>query len=83
MTIYKLDYVFLLQSIKSVNLSMSANHPLYDCFQIILKKVPEDQRDFLTNNRSNLRNHTVPPSIDILTRLHKQVIYELYFFHVN
>jgi len=54
---------------------MSANHPLYDCFQIILKKVPEDQRDFLTNVRSNLRNHTAPPSIGILTRLHKQVIY--------
>lgn len=55
---------------------MSPNDPLYDCFQIILKKVPEDQRDFLKNVRSNSRNHTTPPSIGILTRLHKQVIKE-------
>ena len=54
---------------------MSPNDPLYDCFQIILKKVPEDQRDFLKNVRSNSRNHTTP-SIGMLTRLHKQVIQE-------
>jgi len=66
--------MFLPQSIKSVNLSINANDPLYDCFQIILKKVPEDQRDFLTNVRSNLRNQIAPPSIGTLTRLHKQVI---------
>lgn len=52
---------------------MSPNDPLYDCFQIILKKVPQDQRDFLKSVRSNSRNHTTPPSIGILTRLHKQV----------
>lgn len=55
---------------------MSPNDALYDCFQIILKKVPEDQRDFLKNVRSNSRNHTAPPSIGMLTRLHKQVIKE-------
>jgi len=54
---------------------MSPNDALYDCFQIILKKVPEDQQDFLKNVRSNSRN-TAPPSIGMLTRLHKQVIQE-------
>lgn len=53
---------------------MSPQDPLYDCFQIILKKVPEDHRDFLKNVRSNSRNHTTAPSIGMLTRLHKQVI---------
>lgn len=62
---------------------MSPTDPLYDCFQIILKKVPEDQRDFLTNVRSNSRNHT-PPSIGMLTRLHKQVIKNSYIsYYIN
>lgn len=56
---------------------MTSNDPLYDCFQIILKKVPEDQLQFLTNARSNSRNHTTPPSIDMLTKLHKQVIKDI------
>lgn len=59
---------------------MSPNEPYYDCFQIILKKVPEDQRDFLTNVRSNSRNHTTPPSIGMLTRLHKQVNKKMMYF---
>lgn len=53
---------------------MNPNDQLYECFQIILKKVPEDQQQFLTNVRSNTRNYTTPPSIDMLTKLHKQVI---------
>jgi len=61
---------------------MSQNDPLYDCFQIILKKVPDDQRDFLTNVRSNLRNHTTPHSIGMLTKLHKQVIKEIFIFNI-
>lgn len=60
---------------------MSPTDPLYDCFQIILKKVPDDQRDFLTNVRSNSRNHTTPPSIGVLTRLHKQVIKNSYILY--
>jgi len=63
---------------------MSSQDPLYDCFEIILKKVPENHRDFLKNVRSNSRNQITPPSIGMLTRLHKQVIkktfkYLLYF----
>jgi hypothetical protein len=48
-----------------------------------LKKVPEDQRDFLTNVRSNLRNSTPAPSIGMLTRLHKQVTKEIHNFIVQ
>lgn len=61
---------------------MNSSDPLYDCFQIILKKVPEDQRDFLTNVRSNSRNSTPAPSIGTLTRLHKQVIKETFIYIV-
>jgi len=50
---------------------MSPNDALYDCFQIILKKVPKDQRDFLKNKRSTY--DTTPPSIGMLTQLHEQV----------
>lgn len=61
---------------------MNQNDPLYDCFQIILKKVPEDQRNFLTNARSNTRNHTTSPSIGMLTRLHKQVSKKLHYIYL-
>ncbi|XP_026812450.1 LMBR1 domain-containing protein 2 homolog [Rhopalosiphum maidis] len=71
----------VLESIKSVSISMSPNDALYDYFQIILKKVPEDQQDFLKNVRSNSRNHTTPPSIGMLTRLHKQLIVAVHMYH--
>lgn len=63
---------------------MDQNNPLYEYFQIILKKVPEDQRDFLTNVRSNSRNHT-SPSIEMLIQLHKQVKKDtsMYIFNFN
>lgn len=61
-----------------MSLGINPNDPLYDYFQIILKKVPEDQREFLTNVRSNSRNRTTAPSLSMLTRLHKQVTKEIY-----
>lgn len=60
-----------------MSLGINPNDPLYDYFQIILKKVPEDQREFLTNVRSNSRNRTTAPSLGMLTRLHKQVKKEI------
>ncbi|XP_029341311.1 LMBR1 domain-containing protein 2-like [Acyrthosiphon pisum] len=75
----EVDLEHVLESIKLVSISMSPNDVLYDYFQIILKKVPKDQQCFLKNEQS--KYHTSPPSIDMLTQLHEQLIIAVATYH--
>ncbi|XP_050420972.1 LMBR1 domain-containing protein 2 homolog [Adelges cooleyi] len=70
----------VIESIKNLSVSINPEDPLYDCFQIILKKVPEDYRDSLSNIRSNSRRSHTTVSIGVLTRLHKQLITAVHMY---
>ncbi|XP_050544432.1 LMBR1 domain-containing protein 2 homolog isoform X2 [Daktulosphaira vitifoliae] len=70
----------VIESIKNVSLNINPNDQLYDCFQIILKKVPEDYYESISNLRSNPRRTQMTTSIGLLTKLHKQLITAVHMY---
>ncbi|XP_050543028.1 LMBR1 domain-containing protein 2 homolog [Daktulosphaira vitifoliae] len=70
----------VVESIKNVSLNINPNDQLYDCFQIILKKVPEDYQESITNLRSSPSKTQMTTSIGLLTKLHKQLITAVHMY---